>query len=82
MKKVTVGIEGMMCSMCEAHINDTIRKAFPDAKKVKASRKNSCATFLVESEIDRDKIEKAISETGYTFVDVKTEEYKKHGLFG
>ncbi len=26
--KTTLKISGMMCSMCEAHINDTIRKAF------------------------------------------------------
>ena len=35
MFKTTVGIEGMMCGMCEAHVNDAIRKAF-DVKKVKA----------------------------------------------
>ena len=38
MIRTTVKIEGMMCGMCEAHICDTIRKAVPSAKKVKASR--------------------------------------------
>ena len=28
MYKVTAGIEGMMCGMCESHIQDAIRKAF------------------------------------------------------
>lgn len=28
MFKITVGIEGMACGMCEAHINDAVRKAF------------------------------------------------------
>ena len=37
MEKFTVKIEGMMCGMCEAHIADTIRTAFPEAGKVKAS---------------------------------------------
>ena len=32
----TLKIEGMMCSMCEAHICEAIRKAVPEAKKVKA----------------------------------------------
>ena len=82
MNKITVKIDGMMCGMCEAHICDTIRKAFPDAKKVKASRKDGEATFLTNEPIDRDKIEKAITETGYTFISVTTEEYKKRGLFG
>ena len=34
MIKTTVKIDGMACSMCEAHINDAIRKAFP-VKKVR-----------------------------------------------
>lgn len=33
MEKITIQIEGMMCGMCEAHINETIRNAFPSAKK-------------------------------------------------
>ena len=46
MNKITVKIDGMMCGMCEAHICDTIRRAFPDAKKVSASRKSGEATFF------------------------------------
>ncbi|MBQ7153199.1 MAG: heavy-metal-associated domain-containing protein [Clostridia bacterium] len=82
MIKVTVKIEGMMCGMCEAHICDTIRRAFPDAKKVSASRKHGEASFLTESRIDEEALKKAIADTGYTFVSVLSEEYKKHGLFG
>ena len=48
MNKVTVKIEGMMCGMCEAHICDTKRRAFPDAKKVKASKAEKEATFLID----------------------------------
>ena len=29
MIQTTVKVSGMACSMCEAHINDTIRTAFP-----------------------------------------------------
>lgn len=28
MIKTTVGIDGMMCGMCESHVNDAIRKSF------------------------------------------------------
>ena len=35
MIKTTLIIEGMMCSMCEAHICDTIRKAVPSANEKK-----------------------------------------------
>lgn len=82
MYKVTAKIEGMMCGMCEAHIADTIRRAFPDAKKVSASRKHGEATFLSEREIDRERLRQAIEATGYTFVSGSVEPYRKRGLFG
>ena len=82
MEKITVKIDGMMCGMCEAHIADTIRTAFPEARKVKASRARGAATFLTESGIDEAKLKKAVEDTGYTFVSVSSEPYKKRGLFG
>lgn len=82
MTRTVIGVEGMMCGMCEAHISDTIRRAFPEAKKVKASRKHGEATFVSESEISEDSIKKAIDDTGYTFISVSSEPYKKTGLFG
>ena len=82
MNKITVKIDGMMCGMCEAHICDTIRRAFPDVKKVSASRKSGEATFLSDGAVDEEALKKAITDTGYTFVSVSSEEYKKHGLFG
>lgn len=36
MIQTTVKVSGMACSMCEAHINDTIRTAFP-VEKVSSS---------------------------------------------
>ena len=36
MVKITVGIEGMACGMCEAHINEAVRNAF-QVKKVTSS---------------------------------------------
>ena len=33
-------IDGMSCSMCEAHVNDAIRNNF-DVKKVKSSHKKN-----------------------------------------
>ena len=30
MTKTTLKIDGMMCGMCESHVNDAIRKAFPE----------------------------------------------------
>ena len=59
MNKITVKIDGMMCGMCEAHICDTIRKAFPDVKKVSASKKSGEASFLSDNEISEELLKKA-----------------------
>jgi copper chaperone CopZ len=71
MNKITVKIDGMMCGMCEAHICDTIRRAFPDAKKVKASRRRGDATFVYDGELDEEALKKAVNDTGYTFKGLK-----------
>ncbi|MBQ1895088.1 MAG: heavy-metal-associated domain-containing protein [Clostridiales bacterium] len=80
MYKVTVKIDGMACGMCEAHMNDAIRKICPDAKKVSSSHKKGETTFLSEAEVDEEKIREAVTETGYTFEGLTQEPHKK-GLF-
>ena len=80
MKKYTVKIDGMMCGMCEAHINDAIRAAFPDAKKVKASHSKGIASFISEG-IDENKLREVIDGTGYTFVSIESEEIAKKGFW-
>ena len=82
MIKTTLKIEGMMCSMCEAHIADAIRKAVPAAKKVSASRSRKEATFLTEEPVDPKSLKAAIDATGYTCLDVAVAPWEKKGLFG
>ena len=82
MKKVTLTIEGMACPMCEAHMNETVRKTVRDAKKVSSSFKKGETTFLTEDNVDREQLKKAIDSTGYLLVDVKEEEFVRRGLFG
>ena len=36
MEKITVGVDGMMCGHCEAHVNDAVRNALK-VKKVSSS---------------------------------------------
>ncbi len=81
MDVIKVKIDGMMCSMCEAHICDTIRKAVPGALKVSASRRRGEAVFLTKTPIDERALEDAIRNTGYTFVSLSSEPYKKKSLF-
>ena len=40
MVKITAGIEGMMCGMCEAHINDAVRSVFKVKKLTSTNIKN------------------------------------------
>ena len=82
MYKTTVKIEGMMCGMCEAHIQEALRKAYPSAKKVKASRSKREASFLSEYMPDPEKLRLVIADTGYGCLGTETVPYKKKGLFG
>ncbi len=82
MVKTTLKIEGMMCSMCEAHICDTIRRAVPSAKKVSASRAKGEASFLTEETVDAGCLQSAIAATGYTCLGLDSIPYEKKGLFG
>ena len=82
MNKITLKIEGMACNMCEAHMNKTVRKVIPEARKVTSSFRKGETVFLVEGEIDKNKLISAIDATGYTCRDIISEPYKKKGLFG
>lgn len=82
MDKVTIKIDGMACSMCEAHIQEVIRKTVPDAKKVSASHKKGEASFLTETEADLEALRKAIDKTGYVYVSAESAPYERRGLFG
>ncbi len=82
MIKVTLKIEGMMCGMCEAHINDTIRRSVPQAKKISSSHKKGECTFIIDSQPDREQLQKAIEATGYQLKEIRSEPYEKRGFFG
>ncbi len=81
MNKYTLKIDGMMCSMCEAHMNDVIRKTIPEAKKVSSSHMKGISTFVCD-ELDTEKLREAIKNIGYELLDVTSQPYeKKWGLF-
>jgi copper chaperone CopZ len=83
MNKITVKIDGMMCGMCESHVNDAVRRAFP-VKKVTSSHSKGITEILTESQINEEKLKAAIEETGYQVLDISIEPYekKKFSLFG
>ena len=82
MNKVTLKISGMACGMCEAHMNDTVRKTLAKAEKVRSSFKKGETEFLYEGDFDHQALIDAISQTGYDCTEILTEPYQKKGLFG
>ena len=81
MWKYTVQVNGMMCSMCESHVNDAVRKVFP-VKKVTSSRSKNETTVITEAELDEEALRSAISATGYEVGGIRKEPWEKKGLFG
>ena len=81
MIKTTIAVDGMVCGMCETHIQEAVRKNF-HVKKVTANRGKKEAVILSEERLDAEKLKSVISETGYTPGVVSSEPYEKKGLFG
>ena len=79
MLKITLKIDGMMCGMCESHINDTLRKNFA-VKRVTSSHSKGKTEIITENPIPEEALRKAIEETGYTPVSMQTEVYEKKGF--
>lgn len=73
MVKIILKIEGMMCGMCESHINAAIRKHF-DVKKVKSSHKKGQTVVVSYEKIDLKALKKVIDETGYTLISAEQNE--------
>lgn len=81
MYETVVKVEGMMCSMCEAHINQAIRDALP-VKKVTSSHKKGQTVITSEQPLDEILVRSTIDATGYRVLDVSEQQAKKKGLFG
>ena len=81
MVKTVLKIDGMMCSMCESHINDIVRRNF-NVKKVASSHKKGTAEIISDDPPDTAALEKAIGGTGYKLVSVQSSPYVKRSLFG
>lgn len=80
MVKTVLKIDGMMCGMCEAHMNDLIRKNFK-VKKVTSSAKDGETVIISDAELDIPWAKKQIKDIGYEMVDYTSEPYEKKGLF-
>lgn len=81
MIQTTIGIDGMMCEMCEAHINDAIRRSFA-VKSAKSNRKKKQCVVVSDEPLDEAKVREVIGQTGYDLLSISSEPYQKKRLFG
>ena len=72
MWKYTVQVTGMMCSMCESHVNDMVRKAFP-VRKVTSTRRRNETVILTEQPLDESALRAAVSAAGYDVGEIRKE---------
>lgn len=80
MKKYVLKVDGMMCGMCEAHVNNAVRKC-ADVADVKSSHSKGITEIVCEDEIDVEAIKKAIEEDGYKVLSVDEADAQKQGFF-
>ena len=79
MVKTFVNVDGMMCGMCESHINDAIRQAM-QVKKVTSSHSKGETEIFSEDALDEAAVRAAIEKTGYTVKGIRSESYEKKGF--
>lgn len=81
MVKTVIKIDGMMCQMCEKHVNEAVESSF-SVKSVKANKDLKQAEIVSENELDKAKLAAVITETGYTPGEITVESAKKKGFLG
>ena len=69
MQEITVGVDGMMCGMCEKHVNEAIMRNI-QAKEVTSSHSKSQTIIQTEENITDEQIKEVISKTGYTVTSI------------
>ena len=78
MHKITVMVQDMHCGMCESHINDALRRAFP-VKKVRSSHRQGQTVLLSEQEIPSAQIREVLRQVGYTVGEITCEPWERKG---
>ena len=63
------------------HVNDAVRKAFPEAKKVASSHTKAQTVIHSEQALDEAKLRDVINATGYEVKGVSSAPYEKKGFF-
>ena len=80
MVETILKVQGMMCGMCESHINDVVRKT-AQVSKVSSSHTRGETVIVSDQELDLEALKQAIATTGYTVTGAETRPYEKKGFF-
>ena len=81
MIETIVKVDGMMCGMCESHINDAIRSHF-QVRKVSSSHSKGRTVIQSQEALDQAQLRQVIDATGYKALDVVSRPVEKRGLLG
>ena len=81
MIETIVKVDGMMCGMCESHINDAVRSHF-QVKKVSSSHTKGRTVIQSQEPLDQAQLRQVIDATGYKVLDVVSRPVEKRGLLG
>lgn len=73
-------IDGMMCSMCESHVNDCIRSGF-SVDSVKSSHSSGETVIISRDPLDVNAVTSKLGEMGYRVISYSTESYEKQSVF-
>ena len=79
MVETILKVQGMMCGMCESHINDVVRKT-AQVSKVSSSHTRGETFIVSEQALDIETLKQAIAATGYTVTGAETSPYEKKGF--
>ena len=79
MTKTVIRIDGMMCGMCEAHVNDAIRNALK-VKSVSSSHSKGETEIITDEAPDENILRETIEKTGYKVLGISSQPYEKKGF--
>lgn len=74
MVETILKVQGMMCGMCESHINEVVHK-------VSSSHTRGETVIVSEQALDIESLKQAIAATGYAVTGAETRPYEKKGFF-
>lgn len=63
----TIGVEGMMCAHCEAHVKEALEK-IGGVKSAAADHEKNCVVLELTAEVDDSVLKSAVEGAGYKFI--------------